>query len=220
MAARTDGREALAGWQLERSSAEAYERYGVPAWSRALAQGLLRIAAPGPGERLLDVACGTGIVARPGHGDHRRGGLRLRRRRQRGHAGRRAGRRVGAAAAHRLAPGRRRGPAGRRRERRRRHVPAGAAVPARPRGRAAGDAARPRARRSRRRRGPPIDPAQPRLGGAGGAAGAVHRQRRDARAVPRPRCRRAARARHQRRLPRACGCRSSWPARTTRRRST
>ena len=64
MAARTDEREALAGWQLERSSAEAYERYGVPAWSRALAQGLLRIAAPGPGERLLDVACGTGIVAR------------------------------------------------------------------------------------------------------------------------------------------------------------
>ena len=64
MAAQADEREALAGWQLERASAEAYERYGVPAWSRALARGLLRIAAPGPGERLLDVACGTGIVAR------------------------------------------------------------------------------------------------------------------------------------------------------------
>jgi SAM-dependent methyltransferase len=64
MAAPVDERDALAGWQLERASAEAYERYGVPAWSRALAQGLLRIAAPGPGERLLDVACGTGIVAR------------------------------------------------------------------------------------------------------------------------------------------------------------
>jgi ubiquinone/menaquinone biosynthesis C-methylase UbiE len=51
-------------WQLEDSSAEAYERYAVPAWSRALAEALIDLAAPQPGERVLDVACGTGIVAR------------------------------------------------------------------------------------------------------------------------------------------------------------
>lgn len=53
-----------AGWQLAGSSAEAYERYAVPAWSRPLAEQLVELAAPGRGERVLDVACGTGIVAR------------------------------------------------------------------------------------------------------------------------------------------------------------
>lgn len=53
-----------AGWQLEGSSAEAYERYAVPAWSRALAEQLVALASPGRGERVVDVACGTGIVAR------------------------------------------------------------------------------------------------------------------------------------------------------------
>ncbi len=53
-----------AGWQLEGSSAEAYERYAVPAWARALAEQLVESASPERGERVLDVACGTGIVAR------------------------------------------------------------------------------------------------------------------------------------------------------------
>ncbi len=53
-----------AGWQLAGSSAEAYERYAVPAWSLPLARPLVELAAPGRGERVLDVACGTGIVAR------------------------------------------------------------------------------------------------------------------------------------------------------------
>ena len=53
-----------AGWQLEGSSAEAYERYAVPAWARALAEQLVELASPERGERVLDVACGTGIVAR------------------------------------------------------------------------------------------------------------------------------------------------------------
>ena len=44
--------------------AETYERYYVPAMFRPWAGLLLREAAPAPGERLLDVACGTGIVAR------------------------------------------------------------------------------------------------------------------------------------------------------------
>ncbi len=51
-------------WQLEAPSAEAYERYAVPSWSRPLAEQLVALAAPCDGERVLDVACGTGIVAR------------------------------------------------------------------------------------------------------------------------------------------------------------
>lgn len=52
------------GWQLEGASAEAYECYAVASWSRALAEQLVALAAPEPGERVLDVACGTGIVTR------------------------------------------------------------------------------------------------------------------------------------------------------------
>ena len=52
------------GWQLEESSAEAYERYLVPLFFAPGAEYLVELAAPGPGERVLDVACGTGIVAR------------------------------------------------------------------------------------------------------------------------------------------------------------
>lgn len=44
--------------------AETYENYYVPAMFRPWANILLRHAAPQPRERLLDVACGTGIVAR------------------------------------------------------------------------------------------------------------------------------------------------------------
>jgi SAM-dependent methyltransferase len=52
------------GWQLEESSAEAYERYLVPLFFAPGAEYLNQLAAPEPGERVLDVACGTGIVAR------------------------------------------------------------------------------------------------------------------------------------------------------------
>lgn len=41
-----------------------YERYFVPAIGRPLATALVDEAAPRPGDRVLDVACGTGIVAR------------------------------------------------------------------------------------------------------------------------------------------------------------
>jgi ubiquinone/menaquinone biosynthesis C-methylase UbiE len=44
--------------------AEAYESSFVPALSIPWAEDLLRRVAPQAGERLLDVACGTGIVAR------------------------------------------------------------------------------------------------------------------------------------------------------------
>jgi ubiquinone/menaquinone biosynthesis C-methylase UbiE len=52
------------GWQLEESSAEAYERYLVPLLFAPGAEYLIELAEPGMGERVLDVACGTGIVAR------------------------------------------------------------------------------------------------------------------------------------------------------------
>src|SRR5215211_897486 len=52
------------GWQLQKSSAEAYERYLVPLLFAPGAEYLIELASLGPEERLLDVACGTGIVAR------------------------------------------------------------------------------------------------------------------------------------------------------------
>lgn len=46
------------------SAPENYERYFVPVIGAPLARDLIDIAALRPGERVLDVACGTGIVAR------------------------------------------------------------------------------------------------------------------------------------------------------------
>ena len=46
------------------SAAENYERYFVPAIGAQFARDLVDRAAPRPGEHVLDLACGTGIVAR------------------------------------------------------------------------------------------------------------------------------------------------------------
>jgi ubiquinone/menaquinone biosynthesis C-methylase UbiE len=46
------------------SAPENYERYFVPTIGAPLAKDLIAIAALRPGERVLDVACGTGVVAR------------------------------------------------------------------------------------------------------------------------------------------------------------
>ena len=51
------------GWQLTGSGPAAYERYIVPAFMEA-SQELVALAALHAGERVLDVACGTGILAR------------------------------------------------------------------------------------------------------------------------------------------------------------
>jgi ubiquinone/menaquinone biosynthesis C-methylase UbiE len=56
--------EKLKEWQLEQSSAESYERYLVPLFFAPGAQYLIELAALREGERVLDLACGTGIVAR------------------------------------------------------------------------------------------------------------------------------------------------------------
>jgi SAM-dependent methyltransferase len=52
----------MSGWQLVDSSAEAYERWLVPPIFTPFADDL--VADVRPGSRVLDVACGTGIVAR------------------------------------------------------------------------------------------------------------------------------------------------------------
>jgi SAM-dependent methyltransferase len=51
-------------WQLEGSAAELYQRYLVPAITSKWAEDLVNRAQPRAGDAVLDVACGTGIVAR------------------------------------------------------------------------------------------------------------------------------------------------------------
>lgn len=53
-----------AGWQLAGSAAEAYEAHLVPIIFTELAERLVAAAGVGPGQRVLDAACGTGVVAR------------------------------------------------------------------------------------------------------------------------------------------------------------
>lgn len=53
------------GWQLASASvAEARERYTMAVSGNAWAQELVQLAAPEEGDRVLNVACGTGVVAR------------------------------------------------------------------------------------------------------------------------------------------------------------
>lgn len=51
-------------WQLEGCAAELYQRYLVPAITTMWAEDLVDRARPGPGEAVLDIACGTGVVTR------------------------------------------------------------------------------------------------------------------------------------------------------------
>ncbi len=51
-------------WQLEGTAPELYQRHLVPAVTAIWACDLADRATLAPGERVLDVACGTGVVAR------------------------------------------------------------------------------------------------------------------------------------------------------------
>src|SRR3954454_5555596 len=59
-------------WQMDASAPELYERYLVPAITAVWANDLLDRVRLGRGESVLDIACGTGVVARLGG---ERGGL-------------------------------------------------------------------------------------------------------------------------------------------------
>ena len=51
-------------WHFDGNPDELYERYLVPAKFGPWAADLVALGAPQPGERVLDVACGTGVVTR------------------------------------------------------------------------------------------------------------------------------------------------------------
>jgi len=52
------------GWQLEGNAPLAYDTHIVDVFLRAYSRRLVEVAAIKPGDRVLDVACGTGVVTR------------------------------------------------------------------------------------------------------------------------------------------------------------
>jgi predicted RNA methylase len=54
-------------WQVQGSAPELYDRYLVPAMTAMWALDLAQRAAVRRGDRVLDAACGTGVVKRAEH---------------------------------------------------------------------------------------------------------------------------------------------------------
>jgi ubiquinone/menaquinone biosynthesis C-methylase UbiE len=54
----------IESWQIAGDSPAAYEEYLVPGFFKPWAEKLVHLSSPAPGSTILDVACGTGIVAR------------------------------------------------------------------------------------------------------------------------------------------------------------
>ena len=50
------------GWQLEGNAPLAYDTYIVDVFLQDYSRRLVEVAAIKPGDRVLDVACGTGVV--------------------------------------------------------------------------------------------------------------------------------------------------------------
>jgi ubiquinone/menaquinone biosynthesis C-methylase UbiE len=61
-------------WRMNTDGPETYERYIVSTWMADWAPDLIRAGGAGPGKKVLDAACGTGIVARKAAGLVRPGG--------------------------------------------------------------------------------------------------------------------------------------------------
>jgi ubiquinone/menaquinone biosynthesis C-methylase UbiE len=60
----TTSRHDVGGFQLDEPGPSSYHRYLVPHFFAPLADRLLKATRPRSGERVLDLACGTGVVAR------------------------------------------------------------------------------------------------------------------------------------------------------------
>jgi ubiquinone/menaquinone biosynthesis C-methylase UbiE len=60
----SQGSSRAPGWQLEGNAPLAYDTHIVDVFLRDYSRGLVEIAAIKPGDRVLDVACGTGVVTR------------------------------------------------------------------------------------------------------------------------------------------------------------
>jgi 2-polyprenyl-3-methyl-5-hydroxy-6-metoxy-1,4-benzoquinol methylase len=63
-AAMSQSSSGAPGWQLEGNAPLAYDTHIVDVFLQHYSRRLVEVAAIKPGDRVLDVACGTGVVTR------------------------------------------------------------------------------------------------------------------------------------------------------------